>query len=350
MHRQAPGSLPKEVITPISAKTLASILGSTWVLVFAICIAMNSYLASYPERRPLWSNRGKWQVLDNLKAPVDWLVLGDSSGAFSIDRQTFEDGIGGTSVNLATTANHLPITDAWMLQEYMKRFGPPKGILLVRGIWSWTKRDMGSHSRRALADVPRGWGYWSKLYPRLNFGFWDKLYYLQQRFLPILTDPLGARALFHPELETNPETGILYGDGYLALSTPNPEKVLERSRRALKRFNLHGHNIPVSNLYVLDTFGRLSLRDGFEVYMIDGPIYRELFHAPNFQKHYWPISKRLSRLMRGHPHIARLLERPMLFEADEMENPDHIVHPATVGFTQRIVSLIKVVRSARKIK
>ena len=71
--------IPQENYTPSTWwKVLVELAGS---LVMLVCINLGMiwYLGNYTSNYGYWTIHQKWQLLEHLDQPVDWLILGDSS-------------------------------------------------------------------------------------------------------------------------------------------------------------------------------------------------------------------------------------------------------------------------------
>src|SRR5262245_9968724 len=81
----------------------------------------------------------KWEMLLDLKQPVDWIVLGESSGSEGVTPDIISQELGGKALNLCTIGNMLVVNDAWMLDKYIAKFGPPRGVVIVHVYDIWDR-------------------------------------------------------------------------------------------------------------------------------------------------------------------------------------------------------------------
>src|SRR5207253_10129783 len=156
--------LPREAVPPAGWPQILCV----WVLVCIIVAGINLTLQWSLNRFPINSGHGlvqaKWNLLKRLPAPIDVLVLGDSSGNQGVVPQLLGAALGGTTINACTLADALIVNDAWMLDLYIRRLGPPKRVILVHVYDVW-ERDI---SYDVWAQIPLPWGFWSDLDPRLS--------------------------------------------------------------------------------------------------------------------------------------------------------------------------------------
>ena len=127
----------EEVFRRPSVRTLAA---SALVAIAVVCLcnaAAGRLLEAFPQNRGYELIKAKWNLLIGLKRPVDVLVVGDSSCYLGIDPEVIESDVGGTALNLCTIGDMTAVGDYWMLDHYVRRFGPPRTVIIghVHDIW-----------------------------------------------------------------------------------------------------------------------------------------------------------------------------------------------------------------------
>jgi len=147
------GSTPRSV--------LITVLGTLFLL-FVVnqvgALALSKYSMRYR------SVNGKWEMLYNLKAPVDWLILGDSTGNAGVVPSMLNEAFNIRAVNLCTVSAVSILHNVWMLETYINKYGPPKNVMLVQYYELWS-------SNSSVVDtlkVPVSWLEWFRLKPRPN--------------------------------------------------------------------------------------------------------------------------------------------------------------------------------------
>src|SRR5262245_21638399 len=155
-----------ELVPPATWRTLGAFVTGATVLVVAFVAWSGKLLEGEPPDGGSIRVFQKWRLLDLQNEPVDWLVLGDSSGDTGVSPEAIEGGLGGTYLNLCTMAPMLAVTDAWMLGEYIRRVGRPRNVIGVHVYDTW-RRHVGE-MLPMLHDVPRHWGYWQRLVPAID--------------------------------------------------------------------------------------------------------------------------------------------------------------------------------------
>ena len=158
--------MPWLIFWAASFSYLTHVTRTTIVVILLLNLLAIWVVQRYSPNRGYRLVREKWTLLLNLKEPVEWLVLGDSSGNQAVDPALLDARLGGRSLNLCTTGNALVLGDLWMLETYLRRFGPPRGVVLVHTYDLWG-RDKNSNT---VADVPLPWGYWTEREHPLHLG------------------------------------------------------------------------------------------------------------------------------------------------------------------------------------
>jgi hypothetical protein len=97
--------LTREIMAPSSVHSvLISVLG-TFFVVLVVNLAAIGYLNHYTTNRGYWLVRQKWDILQGLEAPVEWLILGDSSGNQGLVPERLREKLGGAAINVCTVGN-----------------------------------------------------------------------------------------------------------------------------------------------------------------------------------------------------------------------------------------------------
>ncbi|MBZ0305522.1 MAG: hypothetical protein K8I82_05590, partial [Anaerolineae bacterium] len=73
----------------------------------------------------------KWGLIQDLDAPVDWLIVGDSSANHGVIPAIITQELGGEALNVATFGDWLFVDDAWMIETHIRQVGAPKNIIIV---------------------------------------------------------------------------------------------------------------------------------------------------------------------------------------------------------------------------
>ena len=330
--------LTEEIVGSASRRgVLLSVLG-TLLIVFLVNVAASLYLKNYTTNRGYWLIAKKWEMLFGLKRPVDWLILGDSSCNQGVDPDILDKKLGVTSINLCTVGNMLAVNDVWMLNKYIQQFGAPRNVLIVHvyDIWS---RDVNPYY---LAKVPLDWGYWRQMEPPLNLSFKEMTHLFIGRYVPLYADNLTLSELLKSPLMSIKKNSEyrLEENGFMIVSQPQPQLV----KKALKAsIEFHKQNKPkfsMSNRQALDRITALAEKHSFDVYIANSPLYEELYENKEFQAYNSQVQKTLNAYVAKSERVHNILQEPMTFSIDQMDNVDHLIYSAAPVYTNGIVAEI----------
>lgn len=332
--------LPRETARPVKiGATLISVLGSLLVVLGANLWAI-SYL---PEHGYNWGDRlvtHKWNMLLDMKAPVDWLILGDSSGAVGVVPSVIDEELGGTSINLCTHAGARIVNDAWMLETYIQRFGPPKHVLLVHTADGWTGGTGPVFYN--LMQIPLGWGYWNRLQPPVELSLKQNLDAFLVKFVPLYSKnaTLGWILRKPWKRSLTAEGSPSFQDDGLLLLQANPSNVENKVGPLIYAYTGAVASFDDLGVKALNQVAALSDEYGFDVYLVNAPIYEGLYDSQGYSAYANQVSDWLDAFVAGHDRMRYILRTPMTFPADLMENVVHVSGSAAPLYTERIASEI----------
>src|SRR5438128_2449200 len=129
--------LPVEIAGPSTARRLIGTIGGVLALVALANTAALFVLSRHPVNHGYKVIGAKWELLREQERPVDWLVLGDSSGNQGVVPAVLSERLGGSSLNLCTVGDLLAVNDAWMLETYIGTVGAPRKVLMVHAYDIW---------------------------------------------------------------------------------------------------------------------------------------------------------------------------------------------------------------------
>ena len=184
--------LTHEAIQPTNGRAATfTILGTIFFVLVANWAVM--WLAeTYPYNRGYWLVEQKWEKLEALTAPVDWLIVGDSTGNQGLVPEVLEERLGGTAVNLNTVGNMAALDDVWMLEAYIEQFGSPDQLLIIHSYDAW-HRDVDPVF---VAKTPLPWNSWqNKFAPPLLLTTQEKLNIWLARYFPLYADNVSLSVL-----------------------------------------------------------------------------------------------------------------------------------------------------------
>jgi hypothetical protein len=334
---------------------LAIVLAATSVLVATVNLGAWAYLRTFPVNPGVSRVWQKWQLIELQKAPVDWLVLGDSTCGQGIIPDVVEEDTGETALNLCTVANATVVNGAWQLERYVERVGPPKKAIFFHAFHIWTRPTADLVS--LFSEIPLEAGFYRRLSPPLDLGFLGDLDVMTRPLRTLWLSNLSVdyalrrevAALFSSEPFVRSDAMadldyIIRHKGYVSSNVAMPERVIKESAAYAKSYAKRNFEITADNEAALRAVCDLSRKYGFQVYLANSSISRILYQDPGFQTFYAKMVARLSAIVRDCPSMKYIMKVPAQFETKEMDNQDHVVTDAVAARLTR--DLVAAVRDA----
>ncbi|MFW6059409.1 MAG: hypothetical protein ACODAQ_04470, partial [Phycisphaeraceae bacterium] len=278
----------------------------------------------------------KWQMLDARTQPVDALILGDSSGNQGVDPDILEDRVGGEWLNLCTVGNMLTVGSAWMLNDYVERFGPPDRILMIHVYEVWHRPAHPS----AFARIPRPWGFWKEYDPPVHFSERQLVEIALARYVPLYAADVSLRQLIMHPRQTIAGRPEIRDDGFMPMHDPWPEEVrqdYEAQRRHVEESTFKASH---PNRAGLDRLLELADRHDIEIYYAHGPTYDRLVEHEAFQRYFADVQAMLEQVEREHERFHLLFHEPQPFPIDQLQNVEHVTVEGAEVYTRRIAEAI----------
>ena len=336
-HTPHERKLPAELLPTTSWKRLWLNIAGTLLLVLVANWAAGSYLSLHTPNKGYWIVSTKWDVLLKMDTPVDTLVLGDSSALQAFIPAVWQTETGERAANQAVIGSLGVLNDAWMLQVYLARFGPPKRVIVIHVYDIWQRPLSNETLQRIPIRTYRG----HKLQPALEFSWTERLdalplgvplysenYSLRRVALAWLENPLDWRAVLAQPFQLEP-------GGYDKLTQPEPETVHSDLLEHLNFLAEHTFEISPLNQAALDELVQLSEQYGFALYLANGPLFDGLAQDPAFQTYFAALSAHFEALAARHASVD-FMGIIATFPADQLESVDHTIHPSAVIYTRQL--------------
>lgn len=332
--------LPQEIL-PRSPKLTQIILTliCPWLIFALVNVGANLYLKNFPENRGYWLIQQKWSMLLNLKQPVDWLVLGDSSCNQGVIPEILETQLSGKAINLCTIGDTIVLNNAWMLSKHIKKYGAPKNIILIQVYDVWAKEI----NWNVTSQTPLAWGYWNELEPSFDLGFAEKRKVFLSKYIPLYSQSTSFKELLAEgdRLFIGKDYQLSKG-GFMAVKDANSWEVEEDVRRHLKYTSKQPNfSFSSTNKKALEAIIKLSQEHDINIYLANSPIYDELYQNPDFRAYYNQVQTELTQISDRHKNIHYIMAQPMTFSKTEMQNADHLIASAAETYTKQLVNEIK---------
>jgi len=278
----------------------------------------------------------KWNILLGMHSPVDWLILGDSSGNQGVVPEILNKRLGVSSINLATHAGMGALDDAWMLGEYIRKFGPPRSVLIVHSYDSWPL----SGNPSTWAKVPFEWGYWDHVDPALHPDPGQIGLMFLDRYVPLYSRAKSIADILKPPLKSRSEGNRWQKDGFMVASEPYIGFVLYNFQEEQKIVRTHKFRMAPLNVEALQRVRSLAEEYGFDVFIANGPLFEGLVADKEFQKYFSHVVSYLDDFVSHSARLHYISRSPMAFAVDQMQSVDHLIYPAARMYTDNLVTEI----------
>lgn len=282
-----------------------------------------------------------WHGLIDLQSPVDTIILGDSTARVDLVTGPIADRLGGSVINLANNAGSSLLMDAWMLQYYLDKFGPPHNVILLRGCHSYERE----HDLEFMSIVPLEWGYWDQLgtAPVWKDSEELKMFVSKYGVLNSESDILSDR-LTHPlDLLAQPYLKREPVPYYSMGTTVASELEDFRRGKTASTYTPFVPSLDTTNAIVAMSDQARSL--GFQLFVAIGPEWDEAYQDPDRQAKVSGMVEWLAQFTDSQ-YVHVLLSAPMVFRGDQMQNINHLRPGAEVQYTEAVVAEIVAVQNA----
>lgn len=323
--------LKGERLKPVTRRELAMVVGLCVVLAAGANFMARWAVDTFSPNLAFRVYQTKWQELLSLSEPVDWLVLGDSSANQGVDPELLERYIGGRTINLATIADASAVVETWMLQKYIARFGPPRGVVLIHVYDMW-QRPL---QYQLLAEAPLPWGYWNRMEPRIDIDLPGTMQVAGFRYFPLYTRQDSLFLLLHGRSDFD-ERPVITDHGFMKVTRAHPHTVTTDVQEHLAFTRDNTFTMTAENRRALDTIAALADRYNFDVYLANAPLYSGVYANQSFRAYYGQVVDALNTRFAGNRHFHYLFQQPMLFEIDVMQNVDHLTTAGARRYSEEL--------------
>jgi hypothetical protein len=334
-------SLPQEKITPSSWRRLGIEISGSLLLLLCINLALIFYLGNLTTNYGYWTIHQKWWLLEDLQQPVDWLILGDSSCNQGVMPEIFENELGETAVNLCTIGNLGTVNDLWMLEEYIDRFGPPLHVVIIHVFDIWHR----PLDQVIIGQVPRAWGFWDQHTLGMSLFEDEKIRQetFLERYLPLYSQSRTITNILRTTvmLQHNPfkPAWRLEPDGFLVATEPHVDVVLAGAQDQIKFAAENFFSISPTNDMAMQEIGVIADSYGFEVYLVNSPVYQGLNDDPAYQTYLAGVQQKLAEFASDSAYVFHI-SAVRTFPAESMQNPDHLILTGAVEYTHWLIEQI----------
>jgi hypothetical protein len=335
--------LTREVLTESSRQSMLISVFGTALLVLAVNFGAMWYIDHYVENKGLELVERKWEILQTMEPPVDWLVLGDSTGNQGVVPEVLESKLGGTALNLCTIVPMTTLDDAMMLDVYIDKFGPPKNILIVHS-YDALFTEM---SPLIFAKVPLPWGISSRYrFSPALISTSQQVQIAVARHFPLYFENGSLKNIIFDGLKSPEALFVsnkghlnLTPEGYMPVYQSRPDDVEEDKKGHIEAIKEHEFKVTNVNIVAIDHIISLADQYGINVYIVTGPLYEDFYQDRVFQERFAEIQAWWSKAA-GRSDYVHYLTTVSTFPRDQMEEVDHTTHLAAEQYTKNVSSEI----------
>jgi len=314
--------LPREVLVPVTRNEILLTGLAAALLVFLLNALLIQVERHYSPNLGYRLIAKKWEMLGELRKPVKGLILGDSGGNQAVIPARFNEKLKTDSINLCTEGSLTLLNDAWMLQFYMSRFGPPEYILILNDIYTWRRE----FNKEVVGKIPLSWGFWERFQPPIQLSVKETLLLALMRYAPLYsTHQSFSYVVTHPreqlqkKFEMSPE-GFARQE-----KKDSPEFALHAKKVYLERLKGKGFSISSLNSQALRKMAEWAEKYKFEIYLADSPLDERLLLDKDFRPHFRRMRKAVFDLTSGMRRVHYLSDLKITFPEDQMQNINHLL-------------------------
>jgi hypothetical protein len=324
----------QEIISDIDLKGFYKTLLITLLVIFSLNLFSSQFLKTFSTNGGYRLIRTKWDILNNLKAPVDILILGDSSGNQGIDTDLIKQKTGKSAINLATIGNMLSLNDYWMLTEYINKFGQaPSCVVSIHVYDSWHKHA----NNAAIAQIPLSA---TQIIPKLsetNLDFKFQIKYLLAKYIPSWSENTSLARLVMRPWKIHKQNIPLSESGFQPWPNANPDNVLRDIKEHKEFVQKNTFKPSKENGHALRKMGELSETESFSLTIINSPMVDSLYKEKNFKHYLSDVNKFVGGIAANYDNMHHLFAIPQTFNASVMQNADHLTTEAAQVYTLHLL-------------
>ncbi len=331
----------EERLKPSSSQEVVLNLLGTLAFFIVLSILANGFLNYLITKRSFFLASYKWNLLTNLKQPVDWLVLGDSSCNQGVIPEVLSQELDGTAVNLCIFGPLLVFNDAWMLEQHIQQVGPPKNVVIIHVYDLW-ERDIGDETFAHLSRIPLPPETLQSFTPSLELNLGHKLQWFSFRNLHLYTSSETIADFLRDPINTfkGGREFAVTPSGFMPKYTPNPLDVKEDVADHLNDIEGKKFTISEINQRSLQAIHDLAETYEFDVYFMSSPLNEDLYENPKFRRYVRQIKRGLEDFIGSSDRLHVVMDKPITFDINQMENTDHIIESAAQIYTRKIAAQI----------
>ncbi len=337
---QAQDRLPRERLRAVSVGRIVL----EWVLAGAVVLLVNllafATLERYDPNRFRVQVAVKYEILREHGDQYDSLILGDSTPNQGIMPGILDEQVGGRWLNLATVANLLAASDAWLLDEYIDRYGAPKAVLISHVPDMWAREVDASVISQAPVAVSR----FDELKPavKLKPGELAKMYLT--RYAPLYSKNDSLNELLKKPWKVRDLRGGFDPDGFMPMREAEPGWHAAQ-QTAIAAYEDKSFKVSAINEQAMQRVIELAKEHGFTVYLLPGSVSQGLAQSQGYQGNFQAMMQQYQAWADASEQVRLILPRPQVFPDALMYDEDHVTLEGAKEWTTQIAQAILAQRS-----
>ena len=294
------------------------------------------YLENYTLNKGYYIVKKKWDILRHIKKGANWLIVGDSSGNQGVIPDEMEDEFGGTVFNLCTVGDNTALIDSWMIDYHIRKFGPPQNILMVHVYDMWKREP----EENLLGRNPLLMAFSKNLKPSL-FSKSEKLDLVYNKYFALYNQNVTLKKVIRNSDYWFYQQYHFEENGYQQHNHPYPNNVVKDLGWHLGALRKSEFKLSETNRKALETIKTMAEANHINLYIAHSPVADTLFQQDRYQKYFSQVDSTLQSYANSSPNIHLINSDQMVFGRDEMQNTDHIIHPAAIKYTHHLINEIR---------
>jgi hypothetical protein len=284
----------------------------------------------------------KYERLRENGGDYDSLILGDSTPNQGIKPGLLDEQLGGKWMNLATVANMLALSDAWLLDEYIDKHGVPKRVVVchVPDMWA-RKADPG-----VMSQAPVGVNNYDELNPPIDWSAKDKLVVLGTRYFPLYSKQQSLLELVQKPWKARDLRDTFGDDGFMQVQgqVDGWPKFVEAAIAERKETP---YELSEDNARAMGRLIELAEEHGFTIYLTPGSVSKPLAGSEGYRRNFDAMIEQYKKWAASSDNVTLILPEPQAFDREMMFDEDHVNAKGAVAWTTRIARAIKQVERSK---
>ncbi|MEB3358385.1 MAG: hypothetical protein VKK04_16790, partial [Synechococcales bacterium] len=235
----------------------------------------------------------------------------------------------------------LVFNNAWMLEQHIQQVGPPKNVIIIHVYDLW-ERDIEDETLAHLSRMPLSKRTWQSFNPRLELNLGHQLQWFSFRYLRLHTSNETIAGFLREPVKTFKEGRefTVTPSGFTPKQGAELLDIAEDVEDHLDEIGDEPFAISEINQESLEVIRSLAEEYEFNVYFVASPLYQGLYEQPKFRRYFRRVKRELERFANSSDRLHVLMDDPITFEANQMENVDHLIESGAKIYTRKIAEQI----------